>query len=240
MAKERKGHLWSNVSQLHNASDNAAKFTVVMRNTAGSVTSAAAVLTVNSGNIFNTTTSLLSSSSTSLVFGNVNVSSGNSQSVTLTNAGNSTVTISSVVVAGAGFNASGDALGAILSSGQAATLSATFNPGASGISTGSITVTSNATNSPIVIALSGAGVVQTPHSVSMSWTASTPAVIGYNIYSSTVSGGPYAKLTSSPVAGLSYLDSSVQQGHTYYYVVTAVNSQNQESAYSTQVSAVIP
>jgi fibronectin type 3 domain-containing protein len=65
-------------------------------------------------------------------------------------------------------------------------------------------------------------------------------VTGYNVYSSAVSGGPYAKLTSTPVAITSYTDSGVQPGETYYFVVTAVNSQNVESADSGQVSATVP
>ncbi len=215
-------------------SENASQFTVVVSNSAGNATSSAATLTVNAA------ASVLNSSSTSLTFGSVNVSSSNTQSVTLTNAGSSSVTISNVMVAGAGFGASGVSSGLILSSGHGAALSATFDPASGGIATGSITVTSNAANSPLVIALSGTGVAPTSYSVSLNWAASTSSVTGYNVYSSTVSGGPYAKLTPAPVGATDYTDSSVQQGNTYYYVVTAVNSQNQESGYSTQVSANIP
>ena len=114
-----------------------------------------------------------------------------------------------------------------------------FDPAASGGATGSITVTSNATNSLAVIALSGTGVAQA-YSVDLNWSTSTSSVVGYNVYSGTASGGPYTKLTSSPVPSTTYTDSSVQQGKTYYFVVTSVNSDNIESAYSTQVSAVIP
>ena len=165
-------------------SDNAAKFTVVVRNSAGSATSSPALLTVKAA-----ATSLLSSSSAGLAFGSVNISSTSTQTVTLTNTGSSSVTISNVVVSGAGFNAGG-AVGVILSSGQSASLSATFDPAAAGSATGSITVASNATNSPVVIALSGTGVAQASHSVSLSWNPSTSSVTGYNVYSSTVPGGP--------------------------------------------------
>jgi hypothetical protein len=215
-------------------SENAAQFTVVVSNSAGSATSSAAVLTVHAE------TTLLSTSAASVAFGSVNVSTTDTQTVTLTNAGNSSVTISNVVVAGAGFNASGGVLGLILSSGQTAALTATFDPSAAGNATGKITVASNATNSPMVITLSGTGVAQTAQSVSLSWTAGPSSVTGYNVYSSTVSGGPYAKLTSPPVAAADYTDSGVQSGQTYYFVVTAVNSQNVESAYSPQVSAAVP
>lgn len=215
-------------------SENASQFTVVVGNSAGSATSTAAVLTVNAA------PSILSSNATSLAFGNVNVSNSNTQNVTLTNTGSSSVAISNVMVAGAGFGASGVPSGLILSSGQSAALSARFDPASGGSATGSITVTSNAANSPMVIALSGTGVAPTTYSVSLNWAASTSSVTGYNVYSSTLPGGPYAKLTPAPVGATDYTDSGVQQGNTYYYVVTAVNSQNQESGYSSQASANIP
>ena len=214
--------------------DNNAKFTVTVSNSAGNATSNAATLTVTASTL------LLNSSSTSLSFGNVNVSSSGSQTVTLTNAGNSTITISNVTIAGAGFNATGVSSGLMLNPGQTATLNATFSPSASGNVTGSVMVASNATNSPDSIALAGTGVAAVNHSVALAWTASTSTVIGYNTYSGMASGGPYTKLTSSPMASTAYTDSTVQSGQTYYYVVTAVNSSNEESTYSVQVSATIP
>jgi fibronectin type 3 domain-containing protein len=65
-------------------------------------------------------------------------------------------------------------------------------------------------------------------------------VAGYNIYRSGTTGGPYAKLDASTDASTSYTDSSVQAGQTYYYVTTSVGVDGIESAYSSQVSAVIP
>ena len=212
-----------------------AQFTVTVSNSAGSATSNPATLSVTAATV------ILNSSASSLSFGSVNVSSSATpQTVTLTNAGNSNVTISNVTVSGAGFNASG-ASGVIVTPGQTTTLTATFTPSATGAVTGKISVASNASNSPDSISLSGTGVAATvTHSVALSWTASTSAVIGYNTYSSTVSGGPYTKLTSTPDAGLSYTDSTVQAGQTYFYVVTSVDSSNVESDFSAQVSAVIP
>lgn len=78
------------------------------------------------------------------------------------------------------------------------------------------------------------------HSVSLSWNASTSSnVVGYNIYRGTVSGANYG-LQNSMIASTSYMDSTVQSGQTYYYVVTAVDSTGKESPYSNQVQAVIP
>src|SRR6266403_1027428 len=81
---------------------------------------------------------------------------------------------------------------------------------------------------------------QVAHTVGLSWIASTSAVAGYNVYRSTVSGQSYSRMNGSFVGGLSYLDSSVQNGLTYYYVTTAVDSSGIESVYSNEVSAKIP
>ena len=80
----------------------------------------------------------------------------------------------------------------------------------------------------------------TAHSVVLTWTASTLTVSGYNVYRSTVSGSGYTKLNSSLVASLSYSDTAVQSGTTYFYVATAVDSGGDESTNSNQVSAAIP
>ena len=81
---------------------------------------------------------------------------------------------------------------------------------------------------------------ETAHSVVLTWAPSTSTVSGYNIYRSTVSGSGYTKLNSSLMASLSYSDTSVQAGTTYFYVATAVDSGGDESADSKQVSAAIP
>ena len=83
--------------------------------------------------------------------------------------------------------------------------------------------------------------VSVAHSVSLSWTASTSSnVTGYNVYRGTQSNGPYTKLTSSLVAATTFADLAVQAGQTYYYVATAVDNSNNESAYSGQAQAVVP
>jgi fibronectin type 3 domain-containing protein len=64
--------------------------------------------------------------------------------------------------------------------------------------------------------------------------------MGYNVYRSTVSGGPYARITSGPRASLSYTDGTVSAGNSYFYVVTAVEGNGTESTYSNQAQALIP
>ncbi|MHB8485878.1 MAG: choice-of-anchor D domain-containing protein [Candidatus Acidiferrales bacterium] len=171
-----------------------------------------------------------------LTFGNVLVGNTSSLNVSLTNTGNSSVTISQVTASGAGYSASGVVPNMTLTPGQSATLTVSLTPTSTGSATGSITVTSNASNSPTTITLTGGS-----HLVDLSWTASTSVVVGYNIYRGTVSGGPYAtKLNSAVVPGTAYTDTGVVAGQTYFYVVTAVDANGVESVYSNQASALVP
>jgi hypothetical protein len=219
---------------LASLSDNGAQFSVIVSNAEGSVSSNSATLTVPPASML-----LLNSSTSSLNFGNVGVSTSNVQKLAITNAGNANVTISQVSIAGAGFNSSG-ASGLILNPGQSTIITTTFTPPANGLATGSVTISSNAINSPVRIALSGTGVAAAAHSVILSWSASNSGELGYHVYSSPAPRGQYVRMTSTPVSSAGYTDTSVQAGRTYYYVVTALNSSNQESAYSSEVTAVVP
>jgi hypothetical protein len=215
--------------------NNGSKFTVTVSNSAGKATSNAATLTVNAATL------TLTASQTTLNFSSVNVGSNSVLPVSFTNGGNSNVTISNVTVSGAGYTANGIGSGQIVAPGKSATLNVTFAPASTGSLPGSVTVTSNAANSPASVTLSGTGAQQqVSHSVTLTWTASTSTVTGYNVYRSQVSGGPYTKLDSSAVAATSYGDSTVSAGQTYFYVVTSVNSSGVESADSSEVSATVP
>ena len=78
-----------------------------------------------------------------------------------------------------------------------------------------------------------------PHSVELKWKASASSVVGYNVYR-TEGARPLTKLTPMPISVTEYVDPTVQSGHTYLYMVTAVDSQGRESIYSNQVKAVVP
>jgi hypothetical protein len=178
---------------------------------------------------------------TILSFGNVTTgTSSPSQNVTITNTGNSNVSISQITLNGAGYSMTGGSAPVTLSPSQNLTLIIRFNPTSAGTVNGSLSIASNATGSPALLSLSGTGVTPAQHSVALTWNASTSAVSGYNVYRSTVSGSNYTKMNSSLVVGLSYSDATVQNSTTYYYVTTAVDSSGVESAYSNQVTAPIP
>lgn len=184
-------------------------------------------------------TEILTFSTNSVAFGNVNTGSSSTQGVTITNTGNSNVQISQIAVSGTGYTLSGASTPVTLSPTQSTTFNVIFNPTTTGSLPGSVTVTSNATGSPATITLSGTGVI--PHTVSLSWTASsTSGVVGYNVYRSTTNGTGYAKVNPSLVATVNYTDSGVSNSTTYYYVTTAVDGSGNESSYSNQATAAIP
>jgi fibronectin type 3 domain-containing protein len=88
--------------------------------------------------------------------------------------------------------------------------------------------------------LSGNGISPPQHSVSLSWTDPGTGIVGYYVYRGSVSGGPYAKITSALDTPPAYSDNSVVAGQTYYYVATAIDGSGTESAYSNEALAVIP
>lgn len=84
------------------------------------------------------------------------------------------------------------------------------------------------------------GLVATPGNaqVALAWNAVTSVgLAGYDVYRGTTSGGPYTKVTGSPVTSPAYTDTTAVNGTTYYYVVEATNTAAQSSANSNEVSA---
>ncbi len=90
-------------------------------------------------------------------------------------------------------------------------------------------------------ALTGLTAQVTGTSVALSWNASNATdLAGYNVYRSTTAGGTRVKLTSTPQTATTFTDSTAPAGATSYYVVTAVDTANNESNASNEVSAAIP
>jgi hypothetical protein len=180
-------------------------------------------------------------SATSLSFGSVNAGNSASKTVTLTNSGNANVTISQISLSGANFALSGAGAPITLSAGQTVSFTVQYSPVGAETDNGTVTIVSNAANSPAAISLSGTGVApQTQHNVQLSWTDSDASISGYNVYRSTTSGSGYVMLNGSLVGADAYSDTTVQSGTTYYYVTTAVNTSGTESAYSNEAQAIIP
>jgi Abnormal spindle-like microcephaly-assoc'd, ASPM-SPD-2-Hydin/Cep192 domain 4 len=100
----------------------------------------------------------VASSPTALAFGNAQVGSNVSLSEKVTNTGGSTVTISQANVSNAAYSIGGLALPASVAAGQSVAFAVKFAPSAAGSASGSLSLVSDAANSPLTIPLSGTGV----------------------------------------------------------------------------------
>jgi hypothetical protein len=156
-------------------------------------------------------TNLLSVSPTSLAFGNINVGNNNPKTVTVTNSGTGSVTISSVAVVGAGLSANGIATPMTLTAGQATVLSVVFAPTVVGAVNGTVSVTSNATNSPSVISATGTGVQ--PSLAASPSTLNFGSVVTGSSASQTITisntGSAAATISQAVIAGTGYTMSGI-------------------------------
>jgi len=193
-----------------------------------------------SGTATATPTVLLNVAPTSLSFGSVLVGSTVTRTATLSNTGNSDVTVFSASTTGAGFTVTAQTFPFTIAAGANRSITIQFAPQTNGVVTGTASFTSNATNSPVAVSLSGTGTVPVPHSVDLSWNASSAVVAGYNVYRGMQAGGPYIKLNSALQVTATYSDANVQSGLTYFYVVTAVAPGGTESPRSNEAVAIIP
>src|SRR5579864_2897528 len=104
-----------------------------------------------------------------------------------------------------------------------------------------VVVTAQSSASPSSSASAGVTITQpVAHDVNLSWSPSSSAVAGYNVYRGTQAAGPFTRINSTLETATVYTDNSVASGNTYYYVTTAVNSSGVESGYSNLAQAVIP
>ncbi len=78
------------------------------------------------------------------------------------------------------------------------------------------------------------------HSVVLHWDASKSTSVRYNIYRGTNPGVHPTRLNDVPVDGLSFKDTTVENGTRYYYVTRAVDASGQESTDSNEAFADVP
>ena len=112
---------------------------------------------VLSGGGFATSTPGFLSAPSSMNLGNVPVGSSQTQALTLSNSGGSTLTISAATVSGSGFTASGLTFPYTLAAGTSANLSLVFSPMAAGTDNATLSLVSNASDSLVNVSLTGSG-----------------------------------------------------------------------------------
>ena len=158
------------------------------------------------------TAGALGSNPASLSFGNVQVGVTQGLTETVTNTGTTSVTISAVAASGTGFSISGITAPVTLTAGQGATFSVGFDPASAGSATGSVTVTSTATNPTLTIPLTGTGV--TPGTVGANPTSLSfgSVVVGANealTESLTNTGGSNVTISGVAASGTGFSASGI-------------------------------
>ena len=68
--------------------------------------------------------------------------------------------------------------------------------------------------------------------INLSWETTDPSIEYYNVYRSTSSNSGFSKVNSSDVSSQNYTDSGVTEGTVYYYKVTSVDTDGNESDFS--------
>jgi hypothetical protein len=214
-------------------------------------TAATATLTASAGSVSETfalqlgaSTALLSVNATTVAFGNVNVNSPATQTITLTSTGALPVVVSALTAAGTGFTVSGATLPLTLSLNQTATLSVQFDPTTTGAASGTLTIISTSITNPTdVVTLTGTGVADA-YEVTLNWdapTGSTDPVAGYNVYRAPAGSTSYQQVNLTEITqGTSYVDTSVQNGQNYDYIVESLDAAGNTSEPSNMASVSIP
>ena len=183
----------------------------------------------------------LSINATSVAFGNVNLNTPSTQSVTLSSTGTAAVTVSAAAVSGNGFTISGATVPLTLSSSQSATINVQFDPTVAGTAIGTLTIVSTSlTNPTAIIALSGTGVAAS-YQVNLTWdppTSSPVPVAGYNVYRALSGNSSYTQLNSTVITQTTYADTNVQNGLTYDYIVESIDASGVQSVPSN--TAIVP
>ena len=128
-----------------------ANLTIASNNSGGNVT-----LTLTGSGVDNTPAIALSR--TAIAFGNQQVGTTSAvQTVTVSNAGGGTLSVSGVAANNGAFATTGNCVGASLANGQSCTVIVNFAPTAAATVNGTLSITHNAAGSPASVALSGTG-----------------------------------------------------------------------------------
>jgi Abnormal spindle-like microcephaly-assoc'd, ASPM-SPD-2-Hydin len=155
--------------------------------------------------------SLVASPST-VNFGSVQTGNSQTASETLTNSGGSSVTITQAAATGAGFGLSGITLPLTLAAGQSTSFVLTFAPQASGAVSGGVSISSNAANASLAIALSGTGLSAGSLAASPSTVSFGNIQVGNNKTASetlTNSGGSSVNISQVAATGAGFSVSGI-------------------------------
>jgi hypothetical protein len=128
-----------------------------------------------------------------------------------------------------------------LSAGQSVSVDVKFVSKTVGHRVGSLSVSSSDGGRLLSIPLAATGARSSQSAVKLNWEESPVMVAGYVVYRSAEPSGPFTRVSDAAVPSAEYLDTGLAAGHTYFYVVTSLNPDDQtESEYSAPISATVP
>lgn len=80
---------------------------------------------------------------------------------------------------------------------------------------------------------------QEPNAILLQWRRfrTDTTIAGYNLYRSTTSGGPFARINQEILPDTTYIDTGLTQGVRYYYYITAVNAA--DTCFETKRSSIM-
>jgi hypothetical protein len=137
-------------------------------------------LVVNlSGTGVNPTPPTLNGAPPSITFPDTTVGAGVTRQLYIGNSGSNAATISSIVASGAGFTLGSGSCGTSLPGGSNCFMNVIFAPTTAGAKTGSVTVTSNATNPVLTFPLTGLGVAAGATNLALGKPAAGSSVAGH-------------------------------------------------------------
>ena len=140
----------------------------------------------------------------SVDFGTVRVGKAKYASVTMTNPGNASVTVSGDTLTGSGYRVSGVTMPLNLRAGASVTFKVCFSPTSVGASSGQLTFLSNAANSTLAMPLSGTGFSRTTStSTTSGYVSATPQTAQFGNVPLGTSNTQIVQLTNTGNAGIS-------------------------------------
>jgi hypothetical protein len=163
-----------------------------------------------SGNGVAVVPALLAPSPASITFTSVVVGHSQSQTETVTNSGGTSATISQIAASGTGFSVSGVRTPITLTPGQSTSFSVNFAPESAGSFSGSVAITSNASNPNLTIGLSGSATALSQGQLSVN-----PTTINVGSVTVGTSGTQTGTLSAT---GASVVVSSVNVGGSEFVV----------------------
>jgi hypothetical protein len=177
----------------------------------------------------------------SLDFGSVQTGSLVTRTMRVTNTGNDAVQIKEARVSGQGFVVRGGT-GLTLGAGESTELEVSFQPSAPGSREAQLELNSTAENSPNRVPVHGDAERKSDHTVTIRWqnSESETAGQGYYLYRGTAAQGPFTKLNETPLPVAEYTDETLSAGQKYFYVVTTLDNNGNESDFSEPITADVP